>query len=191
MTRTHLLAAAFASSLILCACQAREEAANEATVDVAAIAGTIRSQEAEWLQAWQARDINGVLARFAPDAVAKFHPAPTMAGGEAIRSGTAPFLADSNFRLQFSADQVRVSESGDLAYTRGHYSVTYSDQATQRPVNEAGTYLTIWHRQADGSWKVVEDMASADPPGAAPPATAAPAPTPAAEPAGNDAAPTG
>jgi hypothetical protein len=33
---------------------------------------------------------------------------------------------------------------------------------------ERGKYLTIWHKQADGTWKVVRDMFNSDLPLAAP-----------------------
>jgi len=34
------------------------------------------------------------------------------------------------------------------------------------PATEKGKYLTVWKKQADGSWKVIEDMFNSDlPPG--------------------------
>jgi len=41
---------------------------------------------------------------------------------------------------------------------------------------ERGKYLTIWHKQADGTWKVVRDMFNSDLPLAAPAKAKAKAP---------------
>jgi ketosteroid isomerase-like protein len=46
-----------------------------------------------------------------------------------------------------------VSSSGDIGYTYGEY-VVRSD--SDEP--EAGVYMRAWHRQNDGSWRVVVDL---------------------------------
>ena len=48
--------------------------------------------------------------------------------------------------------------------------MTMTDKATGKPATSAGSYLTVYKRQADGSWKAVEDFIT---PGPAPTATAA------------------
>jgi len=47
-----------------------------------------------------------------------------------------------------------VSQSGDLGYSYGVYTMTSkSDSLT----NEKGTYLTVWKKNSDGDWKFVVD----------------------------------
>jgi ketosteroid isomerase-like protein len=53
-----------------------------------------------------------------------------------------------------------VSRSGDLGYAYG----TYEFKAADGKSSEAGNYLRIWKRQADGHWKVVLDLLSPVPP---------------------------
>jgi ketosteroid isomerase-like protein len=48
--------------------------------------------------------------------------------------------------------------------------MTTTDKATNKPVDSSGSYLTVWQKQSDGSWKAVEDFVT---PGPAPAATAA------------------
>ena len=45
-----------------------------------------------------------------------------------------------------------------LAYRRGAFKITYTNPQTKQAENGAGTYLTVFRKQADGSWKVVEDF---------------------------------
>ncbi|MGE0076901.1 MAG: DUF4440 domain-containing protein [Bacteroidales bacterium] len=58
--------------------------------------------------------------------------------------------------LEWEADFVDVSESGDLGYTYGHYSFESRD-SVGNPINATGIFHTVWKRQSDGSWRYVWD----------------------------------
>jgi ketosteroid isomerase-like protein len=58
--------------------------------------------------------------------------------------------------------QADVAESGDLGYTLGRYESRRIGPDGQQ-VRETGSYLTVWKRGADGSWKVALDIGSPDP----------------------------
>ena len=53
---------------------------------------------------------------------------------------------------------MRVAAAGDMADSRGHYTITTTDKATSKAVTGSGTYLTVYKKQADGGFKAVEDM---------------------------------
>jgi ketosteroid isomerase-like protein len=87
-------------------------------------------------------DSNGVLLR--PN-----HP-PLM-GAEAI-----DFLImqnDSGFTLKWQPKGGIVAQSGELGYTYGVYALKPGDKDTML----YGNYVSIWKKQADGSWKFVLD----------------------------------
>ena len=65
---------------------------------------------------------------------------------------------DPNFKLSLSNKKTEVAGSGDLAYRRGSFTITFTNPQTKQAENSAGTYLTVFRKQADGSWKVVEDF---------------------------------
>lgn len=56
--------------------------------------------------------------------------------------------------LKWKPEFADVAKSGDLGYTWGRYTYTFFDstQASSR-----GYYITIWKKQADGSWRFVFD----------------------------------
>lgn len=58
--------------------------------------------------------------------------------------------------LTWSPTFVDVSMSGDLAYTYGDFVFTYLDSLGS-PIQNTGTFHTVWKRQADGDWKFVWD----------------------------------
>ena len=44
-----------------------------------------------------------------------------------------------------------------------HFSEKYQDPKSKKIDSDSGTYITVFKKQADGSWKAVEDIAAADP----------------------------
>lgn len=60
-------------------------------------------------------------------------------------------IHDSSFTLTWVPEGGEVSQSGDLGFTYGIYTFATADTSTQ------GTYVSIWKKQSDGSWKYVLD----------------------------------
>ena len=87
-------------------------------------------------------------------------------GKDAIRGMFKDTFADPDFAGKFGPAKVGVSKGGDLAYSQGAYTMTATDAKTKKPVTEKGKYLTIYRKQADGSWRAIEDMINADAPAA-------------------------
>jgi ketosteroid isomerase-like protein len=63
------------------------------------------------------------------------------------------------FRLEWYPVRVEVSNSGDLGYTFGNWTLT-----TSKSEKNYGNYATVWKRQPDGSWKFVLDTGNSTPP---------------------------
>lgn len=144
----------------------------EASVDTAKISDGIKAQEAQWVKDYAAKDMNALAGHYADDAALAGPGDPFATSDAERRKLLQAFVTDPNLKLSFSSDRVEVAQSGDLASSRGHYSLTTTDKATNKPVDSAGTYLTVYKKQQDGSWKAVEDFITPGPAPAAP-ATAA------------------
>ena len=65
-------------------------------------------------------------------------------------------------KLTFSADRVEISTSGDMATTKGSYTLTVTNPKTKKPIEDKGSYITVYKKQADGGWKVIEDMTASE-----------------------------
>jgi ketosteroid isomerase-like protein len=72
-------------------------------------------------------------------------------------------LSDSNYRLAWKPSYGRVSESGDLGYTFGIYSLEITEarlpdgQGKQKGQISHGTYCSIWEKNTTGEWRFVLD----------------------------------
>jgi hypothetical protein len=71
--------------------------------------------------------------------------------GSSYKPGPNPAV-----KLTWEPIKVDVSADGTLGYTWGRYDYT-SKGASGKSQTLTGIYLTIWKRQADGSWKFVFD----------------------------------
>jgi ketosteroid isomerase-like protein len=141
----------------------------KAAADTAQISDSIKAQEAQWQKDYAAKDINALAAHYADDA-ALGGPGDKLATTDVDRrKALQGLLSDPNLKLTFAADRVQVAGSGDYAYSRGHYSMTMTDKTTNKPATSDGSYLTVYKKQADGSWKATEDFVT---PGPAPAAAA-------------------
>mgnify|MGYP003342292487 CR=1 FL=1 len=60
---------------------------------------------------------------------------------------------------QYSGPERGVTVVGDYAFEDGTYSWTMKPKKGKE-ATEVGKYLTVWHKQADGSWKIARDRAS-------------------------------
>ncbi|HEY1604621.1 MAG TPA: DUF4440 domain-containing protein [Allosphingosinicella sp.] len=149
---------AILASAALCGC--RQQAAAPAA-DTKAIADRIRQGEAQWVKDYAAHDVGKALAHYAPDAELMPSGMKPMTGTKSIEAGLKGLVGDPNFQLIFAADKVEVAASGDIAYSRGTYTLHASDPKTKQPITETGTYITTYKKQADGSWKAEDDMVSA------------------------------
>ena len=123
-------------------------------------AQAIRDNEAQWNRDFAAKDVDKLLAHYADDAVLMSPGTPTATGRDAIRAELKEMISDSALSLSFQASRVEVSKSGDMAYSQGTYEMTMTNPQTKKPVNDKGTYVTVYRKAADGSWKAVSDIAS-------------------------------
>lgn len=114
-------------------------------------------------EAWSEshEDVERFLTFLTEDALFMPDDAP-LARGEAIRTTWEALLALPGFSLAWSPATADVSASGDMGYTAGSYELNFEQNGS--PVVTVGKYLTVWKRQADGSWKVAADCFNTDAP---------------------------
>ena len=116
----------------------------------------IRALSQRWLAAVRAKDVDGVMANFASDAVAVYG-GRLLTGVAEIRRRQVEDLAETaktrpGFVPSWQTTSVEVAQSGDLAYESGSYDDTWTGG------KERGHYLTVW-RKVGSDWKVVRDIA--------------------------------
>ena len=132
------------------------------TEDVAATREALQNADRAFDLATSQRRLDGWVEFFAEDG-AMLRPGGAVTGRAAIREHMSAALRDTSFTLRWKPTHADAGASGDLGYTVGRYEARRRDEKGGTAVR-TGTYLTIWKKQADGSWKVVLDTGVEDPP---------------------------
>jgi len=124
----------------------------------------IRDTEAAWVKAFATKEPEKAASFYADDAASMLPDTPLMTGRKAIVAGMKPELGDPNFSLVFAPTKVEVAKSGDMAYSQGWFKYTTTDPRTGKRVGQRGNYVEVYKKQADGTWKVEEDIATEETP---------------------------
>ncbi len=124
--------------------------------------GALLAADLAFAKATAEKGLEGWLSWFAPDA--KIFPP-----GEAVIEGLdaiKAYYAKTGFDpkpLTWKPAFADLAASGDLGYTVGYASWPGTGEKGQT-ITRGSKYLTVWKKQADGSWKVAADMGNAAPP---------------------------
>ena len=125
------------------------------------VAGAARAASTEyvavgaaWADAWSAKNLDAVMALYAPDAEFMPGSVPSWVGTAVIRKNFSGMLA------QYSADlrlhSARIEASGHLAFDSGTYDETITEVKTGKVIHPRGDYLFVFRRQKNGEWKILE-----------------------------------
>jgi ketosteroid isomerase-like protein len=91
----------------------------------------------------------------APNAVKPANGGRWLTGPQEIGDNMRAAFA-SGFTLSWEPARAEISRGGKLGYTWGRYHSMFGGKARE------GTYMTVWQKQPDGSWKVLFDTGDPD-----------------------------
>jgi ketosteroid isomerase-like protein len=147
--------------------QARARHENPADATTAALLQVDR----DFAKTGVAKSIDGFMNFIAEDV--RFYSAGVMRTGKlAFRDGWAKGFADPNWSITWAPLYAEARGSADLGYTTGSFEI-HDKSSDGTPVVRKGSYVTIWRKQPDGTWKVALDIGSFVPPKPAAPPPAA------------------
>ena len=138
-------------ALLLASCQAPQ-------TNVDDVRKAIDEADARQMSAFAAKDVAGMTANYAPDAIIMPQNGPAVTGKENIE---ASFKEMSSMMSDMKWTVSRVDASGDLAYEVGNYTATMQ-MPGMPPIADTGKFITVWKRQADGKWMIVVDIFNTD-----------------------------
>ncbi len=129
----------------------------EENVDVEADIAAIKEGGNLYALALNTGDLELWLSLHTDDVVKMGPDAPAIFGNEALRAKMEPAFDNFTFEMALNSEETQVD--GDLGYDRGNYTVAITPKAGGETIITMpdGKFLTIYKRQADGSWKISHD----------------------------------
>jgi len=134
----------------------------------AADEAAIRQLLADSQKNFAARDFDQVMKFYSSDAVVFLPDRPMLKGADAIKAAMRDAFGDPNVAVVVKPDSVEVASSGDIAYGYGTGTSTITDPGSKSVTTARSKWVTVFRKQADGSWQAVADIYNSD--GAPPPA---------------------
>ena len=139
----------------------RAQAPAAAAVDTAAVLRaarpTIDSANAAWLPAMQRQDAAAVAEPYSDSAVFVTPSGETVVG----RAGVARLMQQRFARGRVTGGELvqdGLTLQGDFIYEWGHATMEFRPASGGAPVRGSGHYLTVWHRDATGRWRIVRNL---------------------------------
>ena len=102
--------------------------------------------------AYRTSDCNAMVSVAASDGVFEPPNTPSAKGVDAIRAWCQPLFTQMKTK-SLTVSNKAIDVSGDLAVDTGDYDWVLTPAKGGADMRSVGRYVTIWHRQADGSWK--------------------------------------
>lgn len=109
-----------------------------------------------------ANDIPAMIKMYVDDAISLPSYSPMLRGKTAIAKQSE---ADKNAGMKLKSFKLTTTDvfgSGDLYIEIGTYSLVIELPDMPGPIPDKGKYLTVWQKQADGSWKIKADTWNTD-----------------------------
>jgi len=133
--------------LFLSACATTTQSAPNADVLMQRDRDFAKQSEARGHLAWQ--------EFMAPNAVKPANGGRMLNGPQEIGDNMLAAFANG-FTLSWEPTRAEISRGGKLGYTWGRYSAVVGGKTRE------GTYMTVWEKQQDGTWKVLFDTGDPD-----------------------------
>jgi len=132
-------------------------------VDLEAERAAVLQTDKEWASvAAEGSDLDRIVSFWADDAIVFPPGAAAVVGKDAIRQYIAESLKIPGFRVGWESTQVTISPSGDFAYAVGKNHFSFNDSEGNQ-ITSYGKVVTVWRKEADGSWKCVIDIWNEEP----------------------------
>ena len=128
-------------------------------VDTKAEGEKVMQLSKDWSKVAATGDVTKTVSYWADDAILMSPGQPVLKGKDAIKKMVEESFKMPGFRISWEPQNVVVSESGDMAYIIEDSQMAYSD-STGKSIIQNSKAVTIWRKQADGSWKNVVDIST-------------------------------
>ena len=124
-------------------------ATSGAQTDTAALATQVAAVERAFAKTMADRDHAGFVSFLSDDTVFVPEGGQALRGKQAVAAAWKRFYDGAQAPFSWEPDRVEVLESGTLALSSG--------PVRDPQGNRAGTFNSVWRRDAGGAWKIVFD----------------------------------
>ena len=162
MNKSVLLAAVMLSGALGACDRSTTPVATDAPAATAAAdTEAVKKLETDFLSGIETKQFEVAKAAYAADAVMVLPGDAPYQGTAAIAASYDKFAKDPAGK--FDATNQSTTVGTDMAYSQGTYTFSYTNDKTKQVESGQYYYVMIYKKQADGTWKIVQDVSSPTP----------------------------
>ena len=109
-----------------------------------------------WVQDLRTKQLEPILMFYAPNAAFLQPNGERIVGSAALHTLFQNIMATFNSDLMLNSKNLETS--GELAYDRGDFEETLTNIASGAKISSKGSYVIIYKRQSNGSWRIVQHV---------------------------------
>lgn len=132
---------------------------NQQEVDTKTEGEKLMQTSREWSQVAASGNADSILSYWTDDAIVISAGEENLKGKNSIRQMVEGSFKSPGFNISWEPKTAEISKSGDLGYLLETTKMTMTDSLGKASVQTFNA-VTIWKKQADGSWKCVVDVLS-------------------------------
>ena len=130
----------------LCACQRAPDAAHSEA--------EIRSAVLQWVDAFNAEDLEGVLASYSQGLILSYPGEEDMTTPERFRDLYEGTFDREGGSYTFDAEIDEIGISGEMAYARITWTLTWHPDGAEAYVMRTERAMEVWRYEEDGIWRL-------------------------------------
>lgn len=127
--------------------------------DLAQIKTEIQEMENRYAEAYNAADVDALVAIYADDAQGMSHERPLISGKENLRKDLSTEMSKRNTDHKFTFTTLSVAGDENMLVETGLTTMTHPDGKTEA----SGKYLAVWQKQGD-KWLITHDISNENKP---------------------------
>jgi uncharacterized protein (TIGR02246 family) len=135
---------------------------NQTKIDKKTEGDKVMQLSKEWSQTIATKDVDKIVSFWTDDAFLMQEGQAPLKGKQAIRKMVEESFKIPGFSISWQPQSVEVSDCGDMAYLIENAHVSFTD-SMGKAITINNKAVSIWRKQADGTWKNVVDISTADP----------------------------
>jgi len=132
---------------------------NHKEVDTKSEGEKLMQTSREWSKVAASRNADSILSYWTDDAIVVSAGVQVLKGKDGIRGMVEGSFTQPGFQISWEPKSAEISKSGDLGYLLETTKLTMTDSLGKASVQNFNA-VTIWKKQADGSWKCAVDVMS-------------------------------
>jgi uncharacterized protein (TIGR02246 family) len=114
----------------------------------------IEAREGQWLKAFNGGDASAVAQIYTEEGRILPPNADIIQGRPGLEAFCKEFFA---LGASLSFDLLTVHESPDMCVAVGRYELQLEPPGAD-PENDSGKFVEVWKREADGEWRIADDI---------------------------------